>query len=151
MSSEIISVEPFPSYRQEVERKAWETFHHLMHKHKLGEITDTQYKMGLDTLQMAYAGIIGFDFMPLLGQASMEIKGGASEVELFYRPYIDNSLVITVRKPSLAQVEVITIDMTEPAVVRTKHFNDADKPGDAATQYANKFKAKVLQSGFELF
>lgn len=151
MNSEVISVEPFPSHRQEVERKAWETFYHLAHRHEANEISDVEFRAGIDTLHMSLNGLVDNDFTRLLSEVRDSLKEKAAEIELYHRPYIDEALVIAVRKPNQAKVEVITIEQGKPAIVRVKKFDDADKPDVEAVKYTNKFKAKLLQSGFELY
>lgn len=151
MSKEIISVEPFPTHQQEVERKAWETFYHLTHRNEIGEITDIEYKAGIDTLHMALTGLVDTEFTRLLSEVRDTLKEKASEIQMFHRPYIDETLVIAVRKPNQAKVEVLTIGPGKPAVVRHRSFADEDEPDLEALKYFNNFKTKALQSGFELF
>ena len=63
-----------PTVEEELDRKAIETLEYLVGKHRSGAITDSQYRVALDTLFMTVSGIIGADFINLITAAGDEIK-----------------------------------------------------------------------------
>lgn len=150
--SAVIAVDDFPSYNQEVERKAYDTLHMLTMRREKREMSDEAFVECMDTLSHAYSGVISHEFMALVDDFRNSVMSSASgiTVRTFVRTMDDNFISI-LKDTKRGIFKVMRGWVGVAPTITVKNFKDEQNPGLEATKAFEKAADGIIKLGFDEF
>jgi hypothetical protein len=150
--SAVIAVEEFPSYSDEVKRKAYDTLSMLVTGFENKVIGASEFLVCMDTLSYAYGGLIETEFMQLVDAFRDKVKDAsqASQMKLFYR-VTDNSTVALLGNTDKLVFKVMRINSGSLPKITVKQFGSEEDPIKAITIAFNKMSVSLVALGFDEF
>lgn len=150
--SAVIAVEEYPSYSEEVQRKAYDTLAMLAARRENKTIGDGEFLACMDALAYAYGGLLDTDFMRLVDgfRDTVKTSSEASRSYAFYRT-ADKSFVVLLKNLKIGILKVMGRDATGELKVTVKRFDKEDDPIMATEAHFGKMKANLVNIGFDEF
>lgn len=130
----------FPTLREELDRKSFETIEWLSDSLRAGKISEAQYSTGIDALFMATSGLTDESIADLITAASS--VAGKQQIK---RHFAKGTRIATmVWEPGEAQMCFIKL---EAGVIERDSLVKADTPAELLKKM-NEIAAKLLQIGY---
>jgi len=136
-----MSAEPnFPTLREELDRKAFQTLDWLFTSLDNGKLTAAQFSTGLDALFMATSGLVDDEIATLVtGAASMAKQG------VFKRVFVRGANVIVLTR--VASASSFLIIGYHGGEQRTERIEECDSSKEAAQLFERRVQ-QLLDKGF---
>lgn len=150
--SAVIAVDDFPTYSQEIERKAYDALYMLAKRRENNAISEEAFLECMDTLSHAYSGVISHEFMALVDDFRNSVKSSTTGVTVrtFVRATDDNFMsILKDTKRGVFKVMRGWIGVTPTVTV--KNFKDSDNPGLEAAKAFEKAADGIIKLGFDEF
>lgn len=134
-----MSVNPLPTLREELDRKAFEAIDWLATSFDQGKLTNAQYAAGLEALFMAVSGLVDEDIVDLISTAS-GIAGASLSLEK--RHFVKGNVLVSLTwAGGQEEFHVVIVEDGIAKISKQRQFNTAKEARAGFNGHAEKLLA----------